>query len=62
MYAHYEDLSQLPAGIINRLKHYFLTYKQSPEGSQPVEIPQVYGREEALQVINASRIDYTNHF
>ena len=62
MYAHYNDLSELPEGIITRLKHYFLTYKRSPEGSQPVQIPQVYGREEALQVINASRQDYTNHF
>ena len=62
MYAHYEDLNQLPAGIINRLKHYFLTYKRSPEGAQPVEIPDVYGREEALQVINASRRDYQANF
>ena len=62
MYAHYEDLNQLPAGIINRLKHYFLTYKRSPEGTQPVEIPDVYGREEALQVINASRRDYQANF
>lgn len=62
MYAHFQDISQLPEGIVNRIKHYFLTYKRSPEGSQPVQIPQVYGREEALQVINASRQDYTNHF
>ncbi len=62
MYNHYEDLNQLPPGIINRLKHYFLTYKRSPEGTQPVEIPDVYGREEALHVINASRKDYQNNF
>ena len=34
----------------------------APEGTQPVEIPDVYGREEALQVINASRKDYQNNF
>ncbi len=62
MYAHYEDLHQLPEGIINRLKHYFLTYKRAPEGTQTVEIPDVYGREEALQVINASTADYLNNF
>jgi inorganic pyrophosphatase len=62
MYAHFKDISQLPDGIVNRIKHYFLTYKRSPEGTQPVEIPQVYGREAALQVINASRKDYTTHF
>ena len=62
MYAHFHDISELPDGIVNRIKHYFLTYKRSPEGTQPVEIPQVYGREAALQVINASRKDYNNHF
>ncbi|MBP7239542.1 MAG: inorganic pyrophosphatase [Saprospiraceae bacterium] len=62
MYAHFHDISELPEGIVNRIKHYFLTYKRSPEGTQPVEIPQIYGREEALQVINASRRDYSNHF
>jgi inorganic pyrophosphatase len=62
MYAHYQDIHELPDAIINRLKHYFLTYKRTPEGSQPIEIPQVYGREEALQVIEASRIDYHKHF
>lgn len=62
MYAHFSDITQLPEGIVNRIKHYFLTYKRSPEGTQPVEIPQVYGREAALQVINASRKDYTTHF
>jgi len=62
MYAHFEDISQLPEGIVNRIKHYFLTYKRSPEGTQPVEIPQIYGRAEALNVINASIKDYKMHF
>lgn len=62
MYAHYEDLSQLPEAIINRLKHYFLTYKRAPSGTQPVDIPQVYGRDEAHEVINASVRDYNNVF
>lgn len=62
MYAHFQDISQLPEGIVNRIKHYFLTYKRSPEGTQPVEIPQIYGRDAALQVINASRRDYTTNF
>ncbi len=62
MYAHFSDINQLPEGIVNRIRHYFLTYKRSPEGTQPVEIPQVYGREAALQVINASRRDYKTHF
>lgn len=58
MYSQYTDLNQLPEGVINRLKHYFLTYKKGPEGSQPVEIPEVYGREEAHEVIRAAQEDY----
>ena len=62
MYAHYNDLSELPEGIILRLKHYFLTYKRAPEGAQPVEIPHMYGREDAHEVIEASRKDYEKWF
>lgn len=62
MYAHYTDINQLPDTIINRLKHYFLTYKHAPEGTQPIEIPQIYGREEAHEVIRASREDYTRTY
>ena len=58
MYAHYTDLNQLPEGIITRLKHYFLTYKRAPEGTQPIEIPHIYGREEAYAVIEAAQKDY----
>ena len=62
MYAHIEDLFQLPDSILQRLKHYFLTYKLFPGKTQPVEIPHVYGREEALKVIEASRKDYQKWF
>jgi len=62
MYAHYTDLNQLPDGIITRLKHYFLTYKRAPEGTQPIEIPHIYGREEAYAVIEAAQKDYRKWF
>jgi inorganic pyrophosphatase len=62
MYGQYTEIFQLPEGIVTRIKHYFLTYKRTPGGSQPVEIPQLYGRDEALEVIEASVRDYKNHF
>ena len=62
MYAQYTDINQLPESVINRLKHYFLTYKRSPEGTQPIDIPSIYGREEALDVIEAARRDYDREF
>jgi inorganic pyrophosphatase len=57
------DVSELPAALVERLRHYFLTYKQPPGGAPgPVEIAQVYGREAARAVIEASRGDYDERF
>lgn len=59
VYNNWKDLSDCPAALINRLRHYFLTYKNIPgEGSPTCEIAGIYGRDEALEVINASRKDY----
>jgi len=62
LYSHYTDLNQLPEGIVTRLKHYFLTYKRAPEGTQPVEIPRIYGREDAFTVIQAAQKDYNKWY
>ena len=62
MYEHINDIFQLPESILSRLKHYFLTYKLFPGKTQPVEIPSVYGKEEAMNVIRASMKDYANYF
>ena len=58
VYGNWQDVQQLPASIINRLQHYFLTYKQLPDEAPKCEITHVYGREEAYRVIEASRRDY----
>lgn len=58
LYGQWDDLSKVPDRIINRLKHYFLTYKQLPDEKAQCEIAQVYGREEAFNVIEASQRDY----
>ena len=64
-YSGYNDISELPKGVINRLKHYFLTYKDMPD-SEPqkkkVEITDIFGREEAYEIISRSLEDYKNHF
>lgn len=63
LYEQYTDVSDVPEKIIDRLKHYFLTYKQQP-GKDKVEceITHTYGREEALEVIQASLDDYQDLF
>lgn len=58
VYSNWEDISDLPPSIVNRLQHYFLTYKQLPNENPKCEIPHIYGREEALEVIRRSRNDY----
>jgi inorganic pyrophosphatase len=62
-FGHFRDVSELPDAQIERLKHYFLTYKRPPgppgdtdEGV--IAITHVYGRREALEVIERSREDY----
>ena len=58
LYGRWDDVAKVPPKIIDRLKHYFLTYKQLPGEKEHCEISHVYGREEALDVIEASRKDY----
>ena len=61
-YRSFNDISELPELVINRLKHYFLTYKDLPGKEIDVEITDVYGREEAHEIIERSMRDYQNKF
>lgn len=62
VYGAYSDISELPAGIVERLKHYFLTYKNLPGEKAHIEITNVYGAEEAHEVIMTSVEDYKDSF
>src|SRR5262245_20726204 len=62
-YGEWTDIDQCPAALIDRLRHYFLTYKAVPGGKNPpVEVTHIYGRQEAYEVIRRSREDYLNKF
>lgn len=57
------DLTDLPAALVDRLRHYFLTYKFKPgTEEQPVAIERVYGRDAAVRVLQASVEDYAERF
>lgn len=59
IYGGFKDISDCPAPILERLRHYFLTYKNIPGESTAIcEIDEVYGVEMAHEVIKASREDY----
>lgn len=58
VYGNYKDINDCPDLVIDRLKHYFLTYKDLPGEDANTEIPAIYGHEEAREVINAAMSDY----
>jgi inorganic pyrophosphatase len=63
VYGGVPDISQLPALLVDRLKHYFLTYKQAPDEARPAcELTRVYGRDDAFEVIRRSQADYQARF
>jgi len=53
-----EDVSELPKVLVNRLEHYFSTYKLIPGGPSQMSIEEVCNREYALQVVEAAIADY----
>jgi inorganic pyrophosphatase len=62
-YGEVQHLAQSPRAMVDRIKHYFLTYKQIPgEGRRKVEIAEVYDRPEALEMIRRSMRDYQRLF
>ena len=64
VYGEWDDISKCPEALIQRLKHYFLTYKNVPGDGKKVEveITHTYGKEEALEVIRRSYNDYREKF
>lgn len=63
IFGQWDDISDLPASLINRIKHYFLTYKEAPGAEKRIcEITHAYGKEEAWEVINRSHMDYIDKY
>jgi len=64
VFEHASEIGDLPEARINRLLHYFMTYKLPMTGDRtnPMEVIGMYGREEAYEIINASLADYDAEF
>lgn len=63
VYGNISDIGSCPSGLIDRLKHYFLSYKQLPgDAPRRVEIVDIYDRPEALEVIRRSIRDYLHTY
>lgn len=63
VFGSFREVADLPEALVNRLKHYFLTYKQAPDRpDQAARIIETYGAKAAHEVIRASEADYTEQF
>jgi len=56
MWGEVTDLEQLPPVLVERLRHYFATYKLVPGAAPNTLIP--YGKQHAMKVVMASLADY----
>ncbi|HZJ74511.1 MAG TPA: inorganic diphosphatase, partial [Perlabentimonas sp.] len=51
-----------PDVVVQRLKHYFLTYKDMPGSDRGSRIVEIYNKKDAHEVIKASMDDYSERF
>lgn len=62
-YGHCRSIHDISTAAIDRLRHYFMTYKQAPDATASTSrITDVYDRDEALEVISRSLDDYKERF
>jgi inorganic pyrophosphatase len=62
IYGSARDIADLPPVLVERLHHYFSTYKLVPEKPNSVRIERTYGRRRALEVVKAAMRDYERTF
>jgi len=62
VYGTAREVKDLPDVLVERLHHYFETYKLVPERPSQVSIERIYGRSHALKVVKAAIRDYVDAF
>jgi len=62
VWGHTQTLAELPPVLIERLEHYFTTYKLVAGEAPKVTLVEAYAREHAWQVIEAAIADYGDAF
>jgi inorganic pyrophosphatase len=59
VYGNMRDIGDCPRAIVDRLIHYFVTYKRSPGSKKPpASIAEVYDRGEAHETVRLACADY----
>lgn len=56
------DIADVPPVFVERLQHYFLTYKLVPGRHGPARPARPYGHRHALEVVRAAAADYAEAF
>jgi len=62
MYGDVKDINDLPSVLIERLRHYFGTYKMVPGEKSEMSVEMTYGVDYATKVVEASLADYREAF
>lgn len=62
VWGHVEEAAELPTVLVERLRHYFQTYKLIPGQSVEVSVGEPYDRTHAERVIEAAMADYDDAY
>jgi inorganic pyrophosphatase len=62
VWGHAQDITDLPGVLIERLSHYFSTYKMIPGEESKLKVERTYGRDHALKVVEAAQADYFDEY
>ena len=62
MWGEAADIAHVPQVLVERLAHYFATYKLVPGEPQRIQLRETYGYEHAAAVVSAAMADYRAHF
>ncbi len=57
-----QDVRDLPEALVERLRHYFLTYKLEPAENPEISIGPAYGADHAYAVVRAAMDDYLSQY
>lgn len=57
-----KDIKDIPDIVVERLRHYFATYKLVPGTPDAVSIEKIYGCDHAQKVVEAAMEDYVQHY
>jgi len=56
------DITDLPEVLVERMTHYYSTYKMIPGEENQIVMREAYGRDSALEVVRAAMADYESEF